>query len=43
MSYMFASCTTLESLDLTSLNTQKVDNFESIFASCWNLKNLNVR
>ncbi|HRL17712.1 MAG TPA: BspA family leucine-rich repeat surface protein, partial [Prevotella sp.] len=37
---MFASCTSLESLDLTNFNTAKVTNMESMFQSCYALKTI---
>ena len=42
MSYMFAACFYLESLDLSSFNTSKVKDFSNMFAQCQTLKNLDL-
>ena len=40
MRYMFAYCTSLESLDLTNFNTAKVTNMAGMFQSCYALKTI---
>ena len=43
MSYMFVSCTSLTSLDVTSLNTSSVTNMKNMFSYCSNLISLDLR
>ena len=42
MRYMFASCTALTSLDLSSFNTEKVVYFDNMFYGCTSLTSLNL-
>ena len=42
MSFMFTSCNSLESLDLSNFNTSKVTNMGGMFSECENLKELNL-
>ena len=42
MSYMFAGCSSLTSLDLSNFNTAKVTNMYSMFYNCYDLTSLNV-
>lgn len=42
MDYMFDSCSSLESLDLSSWDTSKVTNMEQMFCRCSNLKTIYV-
>ena len=42
MSYMFYSCSSLTSLDVTHFNTVKVTNMNSMFSSCSSLTSLDV-
>ena len=42
MSYMFANCTSLKSLDLSHFNTAKVTNMVGMFISCTSLTSLNL-
>ena len=42
MSYMFYSCSSLTSLDVTHFNTAKVTDMESMFSSCSSLTSLDV-
>ena len=42
MSYMFYSCSSLTSLDVTHFNTAKVTNMNSMFDSCSSLTSLDV-
>ena len=42
MSYMFANCPKLTSLDLSTLNTANVTNMSYMFSDCSSLKNLNL-
>ena len=42
MSYMFSSCSSLTSLDVTHFNTAKVTNMSSMFSSCLSLTSLDV-
>ena len=43
MRYMFANCTTLPALDLSSFNTENVTDMCSMFAACWVLESLDIR
>ena len=42
MSYMFSSCSSLTSLDVTHFNTANVTNMSSMFSSCLSLTSLDV-
>ena len=42
MAYMFNSCSSLTSLDLSNFDTSKVTNFDSIFENCTSLATINV-
>ena len=42
MRYMFSSCSSLTSLDVTHFNTANVTNMESMFSSCSSLTSLDV-
>ena len=42
MSYLFAGCKSLKSLDLSSFNTTNVNDMESMFDGCSSLKKENV-
>ena len=42
MSYMFYSCSSLTSLDVTKFNTEKVANMSYMFSSCSSLTSLDV-
>ena len=42
MSFMFYSCSSLTSLDVTNFNTEKVMNMGSMFSSCSSLTSLDV-
>ena len=42
MSYMFASCGSLTSLDVSSFNTNNVTSMEGMFASCGSLTSIDV-
>ena len=43
MRYMFANCTTLPALDLSSFNTANVTDMCGMFAACWVLNSLDIR
>ncbi|MBQ6434100.1 MAG: BspA family leucine-rich repeat surface protein [Bacteroidaceae bacterium] len=43
MRYMFANCTALSALDLSSFNTENVTDMCSMFAACWVLNSLDIR
>ena len=40
---MFSRCHSLISLDLSSFNTNKVDNIKGMFNECYNLKYINLK
>ena len=43
MSYMFAGCTSLETIDFSNFNTENDTNFQSAFNECTSLKTIYVR
>lgn len=43
MSWMFANCISLESLDLSNFQTGNVGYMEGMFDNCYNLKTLWTR
>ena len=43
MSYMFQNCSSLQSLDLTGLNTEKVTNMNYMFQNCSMTKRVKKR
>ncbi len=43
MSYMFADCQSLTSLDLSTFNTSNVTDMKRMFNQCYGLSNLNLR
>jgi surface protein len=42
MGFMFNDCQSLEELDLSNFNTQKVKTMELMFGACGELKKLNL-
>ena len=42
MSYMFNNCSSLEELNLSSFNTNKVNYMNGMFLQCSSLKELNL-
>ena len=42
MNDMFSECTSLTSLDLSSFETQNVENMNQMFANCTSLKYLDI-
>ena len=42
MSYMFYECSSLEELNLSNFNTNKVTNMYGMFLGCSSLKELNL-
>ena len=42
LSYLFADCTALTTLDLTRLDTRNITNMEGMFSGCTNLKTIYV-
>ena len=43
MSYMFSYCSSLESIDLSSFNTNNVINMSYMFSNCKSLKKENIK
>jgi surface protein len=42
MRYIFADCSSLETLDLSNFKTSKLNNINNMFSNCTSLKDLNL-